>query len=49
MLHTLFIVMAIVAGWAAYAEGMIPMETVAIGSFFAAYACCMGMLFREQH
>ena len=47
MLHFIVLVLALTAGWAAYAEGIIPMETAAIGLFFAAYALCMAALFKE--
>ena len=47
MLHYLFIILTLGAGWLAYSDGLLPIETVAIGLFFAAYLGCMGLLFRE--
>ncbi|MGI9414406.1 MAG: hypothetical protein ACR2PM_12100 [Hyphomicrobiales bacterium] len=47
MLHFLFISMALGAGWMAYTDGLIPMQVAAIGLFFTAYACCMGVLYRS--
>ena len=47
MLHFIFLISAIAAGSAAYADGMIPMGVAVIGLFFAAYALCMGVLFHD--
>ena len=47
MLHFIFLILAMAAGWAAYSEGMIALGTAVIGLFFGSYLLCMRVLFHD--